>query len=154
MVHFPHYINAFMWEKQADTISALHGKLENRNQYGLEGSSERSLDDGYNNNLQEIKFVSFVIVVEYQGGRNFFWAREGQNSTFSNTSNFKISQKMRKEVKKAMLISIGCSKFLSRGRKEILNNFNEIHTFLVNNKHIIKFVKREIIQCYHSTTKW
>lgn len=46
MVHFPHYTNAFKWEKQADIISTLSGRLENRNQYGLEGSSERSLDDG------------------------------------------------------------------------------------------------------------
>lgn len=45
MVRFPHYTNAFKWEKQAVIISTLGGKLENRNQYGLEGSSERSLDD-------------------------------------------------------------------------------------------------------------
>lgn len=37
MVHFPRYMNAFKQEKQADTISALHGKLENRNLYGLGG---------------------------------------------------------------------------------------------------------------------
>lgn len=51
MVHFLHYINVFKWEKQADIISTLHGKLENRNQHKLKGSSERSLDDGYYNNL-------------------------------------------------------------------------------------------------------
>lgn len=54
VVHFPHYTNEFKWEKQADIISTLHGKLENRNQYGLEGSSDKSLNDGYNN-LQEMK---------------------------------------------------------------------------------------------------
>lgn len=43
IVHFPHYIKLFKWQKQGDIISTLYRKPENKIWYVLEGSSERRL---------------------------------------------------------------------------------------------------------------